>query len=171
MDVMMPTDTAAPEAAPGGAAPAAPPAAPPHTVSHMFGEIVWLLTQSPIHRHLKLADLEWLVMPPLLAEQYRIYRDGTKPVGVVTWGYLSEEAEARLTAGERPQVGDWKSGDRCWIIDLVAPTTTAENLLAARMLDDLRQTALKGKAFKLQQTDPKTGERKVVEVGALQDSE
>ncbi|MDZ5650024.1 toxin-activating lysine-acyltransferase [Nitrospirillum sp. BR 11828] len=160
MDVMMPTDTA-----PGGAATAAtdtPPPPVPHTVSHLFGEIVWLLTQSPLHRHLKLADLEWLVMPPLLAEQVRIYRDGAKPVGVVTWGYLSEEAEARLTAGERPQVADWKSGDRCWIIDLVAPTATAENLLAPRMLDDLRQTALKGKTFKLQQTDPKTGERKVV---------
>ncbi|MDE1147151.1 MAG: toxin-activating lysine-acyltransferase [Azospirillaceae bacterium] len=136
----------------------------PHTVSHMFGELVWLLTQSPLHRQLKVADLEWLVMPPLLAEQYRIFRDGTKPVGVVTWAYLSEEAEGRLLSGQRPQVADWKSGDRCWIIDLVAPTTTAENLLAPRMLDDLRQTALKGKTFKLQQTDPNTGERKIVSI-------
>jgi hemolysin-activating ACP:hemolysin acyltransferase len=27
----------------------------PHTVSHMFGEIVWLMTQSPLHRHFALA--------------------------------------------------------------------------------------------------------------------
>nr|WP_246463059.1 toxin-activating lysine-acyltransferase [Nitrospirillum iridis] len=112
-----------------------------------------------------MADLEWLVMPPLLAEHYRIYRDGNQPVGVATGAaYLSEEAEGRLTGGGRPQVGDWKSGDRCWIVDLVASTTMAENLLAPRILDDLRQTALKGKTFKLQQTDPKAGERKAEEV-------
>ncbi len=36
------------------------------TVSHLLGEITWLLTQSPLHKALQIGDLEWLVMPALI---------------------------------------------------------------------------------------------------------
>jgi hypothetical protein len=29
-----------------------------HTSSHAFGEIVWLLSQSPLYKHFKISDLE-----------------------------------------------------------------------------------------------------------------
>lgn len=56
------------------------------TVSHMLGEMVWVLAQSPAHKHFSLADLEWLVIPPLMLEQYKVFRDnGKAPVGVALW--------------------------------------------------------------------------------------
>jgi cytolysin-activating lysine-acyltransferase len=140
-----------------------PPAAVPLTVSHMFGEMAWLLTQSPTHKHYSLADLEWMVMPALLLQQYRVFRDGARPVGVALWAFLSEEAEVRLADGKshiRPD--EWKSGDRCWLIDLVAPFSTAENQMIGRMLTDLSQTVLKGREFKFWRTDPATGKRKAI---------
>jgi cytolysin-activating lysine-acyltransferase len=62
------------------------------TLSHMLGEMVWLLSQSPIHRHLSLADLEWLIMPPLLLEQFRVFRGEATPVGLALWAYLTPAA-------------------------------------------------------------------------------
>jgi len=42
------------------------------TIGRMLGDIVWLMSQSPAHKHFSLADLEWMVMPPLALGQYRI---------------------------------------------------------------------------------------------------
>lgn len=45
-----------------------------HTVSHMLGEVTWLLTQIPTHKHVRLADMEWMILPALMLEQYRVFR-------------------------------------------------------------------------------------------------
>jgi cytolysin-activating lysine-acyltransferase len=139
------------------------PDSAPHTVSHMFGEIVWLMTQSPAHKHYALADLEWMVMPAVLLNQYRLFHDQGRPVGAALWAFLSEEAEAKLSLNPpRLRPDEWKSGDRCWLVDLIAPGATEENKLAALMLEDLRRTALKGQAFRFHRTDPATRKREVV---------
>ena len=81
------------------------------TVSHMLGEIVWLLTQSPTHKHFAMTDLEWLIMPPLLLEQYRVFHGETTPVGLALWAWLSPEAEAKLNAGAgRLRPDEWRAG-------------------------------------------------------------
>ena len=69
---------------------------PTKTMGSMIGEIVWLMSQSPVHKHLSLADLEWILMPPVILGQYKLFRDGQKPVGAALWGYLSVEAEEKL---------------------------------------------------------------------------
>jgi cytolysin-activating lysine-acyltransferase len=142
------------------------PESAPHTVSHMLGEIVWLMTQSPLHKHFALADLEWMVMPPILLRQFRLFHDKGRPVGVALWAFLSDDAEAKLSLSPvRIRPDEWKSGDRCWLIDLIAPLATTENKLTAAMLVDLQQTALKGQAIRFHRTDPATGKREVVLVG------
>jgi cytolysin-activating lysine-acyltransferase len=140
--------------------------APPRTVSHMFGEMVWVMTQSPLHKHFALADLEWMVMPSLLLEQYRVFRDNERPVGVAFWAFVSEEVEDKVKQGRgRLRPDEWRSGDRGWLVELVAPFATAENQMVPRMLTDLHAIAFKGKPFSFVQTDPKTGERQVHTVG------
>ena len=185
-------DKREPKAA-NGAAPAAPPKP---TVSHMLGEMTWLLQQSPLHRHFSIADLEWMIMPPLMLEQYRIFRGnpnppkegeeatpGTTPMGLALWAMLGQEAEQKLNdmvmggpmSGKGGPVklrpDEWRSGDRLWLIDLIAPFATAENKLAQVMLADLTQNGLKhvlpkarDGVLKLHKTDPKTGKREVLEV-------
>ena len=116
------------------------------TVAHMLGEIVWVLAQSPTHKHFSLADLEWLVVPPLMLEQYRVFRDAKNaPIGVALWAYLDEAAEASLEAGNAKLRPDqWKSGDRLWLVELVAAQALENNFLHARMLTDLTQGTLRG---------------------------
>ncbi|MFN2260047.1 MAG: toxin-activating lysine-acyltransferase [Parasphingopyxis sp.] len=140
------------------------------TVSHLFGEITWLFTQSSIHKVLPISVLETLAMPAILNEQLFVFRDGDQPVGVALWAYCNEAAEKKLDAGVLSKgnmftLEDWKSGDRIWLVDLVAPFTNDQNRQADIMLADLVSGPLKGKAFKYHRTD-RTGKREVVQVDA-----
>ena len=115
------------------------------TVASVMGEIVWLMTQSPVHKHLFLADLEWLVMPPVLLSQYRIFRVQDRPVGVAFWAFLTEEAEARLKGGNpRLRPDEWKAGDRAWLIELVAPFGKPEV-----MLRDVKESIFKNEKLRI----------------------
>lgn len=160
-----------------GAAPAATTAdhAAVPTIAAVLGEIAWLMSQSPAHRQLFIADLEWLIMPPLLLGQFRLFhapaaapshaavqsppitgmatsgavpasggasRETQRPIGVVLWALVDAEVEARLAAGGarlRPQ--DWRSGDRLWVVEVIAAAGAAAPgaPLAEAMVADLKR--------------------------------
>lgn len=70
------------------------------------------------------------VMTPVLLQQFRLFYDKDKPIGVVLWASVSEEVEANLSRGTtklRPQ--DWKSGDRLWVVEVIAPFGGAEEMV------------------------------------------
>src|SRR6201995_51661 len=97
-------------------------ALPPKTVSQVFGEITWLMTQSPRHKAIPLGDLEWLLMPAILLRQFRIFYKGEQPVGVALWALVDDLVAKRIDAGDnRLSVMEWKSGSNKRIFELVAP--------------------------------------------------
>ena len=113
--------------------------------NQVLGQISWLMMRSPTHRHLFLADLEWLLMPPLLMRQFRIFRQNQIPVGFVSWARMSEDAEKRfMENGHRLRPGDWNSGDHPWIVDVVTPFGGAP-----RMLRSIRETVFPDEEVKL----------------------
>src|SRR5262249_31485039 len=158
-----------------------PPGAP-RTVAEALGQIVWVLSQAAVHREMKIKDLEWSFMPPILHEQFRIFTFGPlpglpadavkalapaglsqksleqMPLGVAIWAKLSAEAEQRLEKGERLKPEDWKSGERVWLVELVSPFATTENKLLEAMLIDLAQGPFSKTAFSLHKADPKSGQ-------------
>lgn len=157
-----------------GSSPSGTGAAPgiqPPTVSHMLGEMTWLLTQSPLHRALAIGDLEWLVMPALIHQQFYVFRDGDQPVGLALWAKCGPEAVRKLEGGmvepeNRLTLEEWADGDQIWLVDLIAPFTTAENHQREIMMADLISGPLAGKTFNFHQTDPQTGKRSVQRVEA-----
>ncbi|MBP2303552.1 toxin-activating lysine-acyltransferase [Azospirillum picis] len=115
------------------------------TLATVFGEAAWLLTQSPRHKHLFLSDLEWMVMPPFLLQQFRTFRSGERLVGLALWASVSEEVVKRLEAGSTKLAPtDWKSGDRLWLVELVTPFGQQE-----AMVEDLKVNGLPGWSFKM----------------------
>ena len=144
-----PSDTIFTKPAPEGAA---------KKMSEVLGEIVWLMSQSPLHKQLFISDTEWLVMTPMLLQQFRLFYDNQKPVGVIFWANASEEVEARLAAGTtrmRPQ--DWKSGDRLWVVEAIAPFGGAEE-----MVKDLKTKVFPEREIKALSVGPKGREVRVV---------
>jgi len=141
------------------------------TVSHLFGEMTWLLTQSPLHRGFSIGDLEWLVMPALIHQQFYLFRDGQQPVGLAMWAKCTPEAVAKLDKGmiepeNRLALEEWNGGDQVWLVDLIAPFANAENKQRELMIADLISKPLKGIEFRFHQTDPATGKRVVQTVAA-----
>jgi cytolysin-activating lysine-acyltransferase len=164
------------------------PAGAPKTIAEALGQITWLFSQSPIHKHLAIGDLEWSVMPAIMVEQFRIFTFGplpgleqmkpedfmhglTKegleqmPLGVAFWGWLSEAAEAKVDAGQRLDPQDWKSGDRLWLLELISPFANTDNKLSEAMLADLLQGPFAGKRFSLHRTDPVSGVKSKLTLG------
>lgn len=102
------------------------------SLDEVLGQVARLMAASPKHKHLFLADLEWLVMPPMALGQARLLRDEQgRPFAFACWARVSEEVEQRLQAGNpRLKPEDWRSGDRPWLIDLVAPEQAVPTVLA-----------------------------------------
>lgn len=96
----------------------------------LLGPIAWLYQQSPFHKHFFLSDLEWLVMPPLMSDQFKLFLKEEAPVAYASWAYVSEDVEKRILAGQyRLAPHEWRSGDRLLVIDLLSPFGGNEALL------------------------------------------
>lgn len=144
---------------------------PALTVSHFLGEMTWLLSQSPLHRSFVIADLEWLIMPALLLEQFYLFRDGDRPVGLMTWARCDANAVEKLGRGmiepeNRLTLEEWQSGDAIWLVDMLAPFATDENRHLELMMADLISGPLAGQEFYFQQADVQTGQRHVRTIAA-----
>jgi cytolysin-activating lysine-acyltransferase len=102
------------------------------TVATILGEIVWLMSQSPTHKQMFISDLEWLVMPPVLLQQYRLFYGPDRPIGALFWGFVDDACEDRLKSGggnARLRAQDWKAGENLWIVDILAPFGGADEMI------------------------------------------
>lgn len=136
------------------------------TVSHFLGEMTWLLSQSQLHADLRIKDLEWLIMPPLALEQFYLFRDGGKPVGLALWARCGNEAVKKLQnpyslGFPKLDLQDWNSGDETWLIDLICPFATSENRQRDLMIADLIVKPLAGVDLHMHHLG-EDGERQVV---------
>ena len=121
-----------------------------------FAQIVTILLRSPSHRHFAIADLEWLVVPPLTLGQFVIAEakaqaDGPGfPVAMALWATVSPETDLRLsenlTSPIRLRPDEWKSGDIMWLIDAVG-----EPRVLTGLVQQLAENAFKGRPIKLRQ--------------------
>lgn len=90
-------------------------------VMERLGEAVWLMLRSPGYRQADLARVEALFLTPILLDQLRVFRRGSRPVGLVAWAFLDEEAEARYLRTGVLGSRDWQGGTRLWFTDFLAP--------------------------------------------------
>ena len=118
-----------------------------------LGPVLLLYMQSSHRRYSFIGDLEWLLMPPLVAGQCKLFMKEEYPTSFISWAFLSKEAEQRLFQnGGKLRPEDWNCGDRLWIIDIIAPFGGVEH-----MLHDLQTTEFPGRVLYLAAPDPKTG--------------
>ena len=118
-----------------------------------MGPVIMLYLQSSHRRYQFIGDLEWLLLPPLVTGQCKLYMKKEYPISFISWAFLDEAAEKRLFAnGGKLRPEDWKSGDRLWLMDVVAPFGGVEN-----MLRDIQKNEFPGQVVRLLAPDPKTG--------------
>ena len=137
-----------------------------------FTQVIGVLMRSPHYRRYTLSDLEWLVIPPLLAGQFRIGEvkpdksQGAMPVAVVLWAFVSDEVDKRLMETEeasfqlKPE--EWKSGDIPWLVH-----AAGETRFVRHVVDELTKTTLKGRQIKVLARD-QDGKSKVHVLGVAE---
>lgn len=125
----------------------------PPAAAEVLGQITWLMLNSQQHRHVFLADYEWLILPAVLRKQFRLIRQDEKPVAVVLWAYMSEEAEQRMLSGTRKLAPtEWASKDGApWIFDVIAPFGGHEHAIQG-VIDSV----FAGREVKMLAVDPET---------------
>jgi cytolysin-activating lysine-acyltransferase len=112
-------------------------------------QIIGVLMRSQHFRQYTLGDLEWLVIPPVLAGQYRIGEVKTKkegatlPVAVLLWAKVSPEVDERLTQSDTPTIRlkpeEWTSGNILWLTH-----AAGEPRFVRHLLKQISETAFKG---------------------------
>jgi len=119
-----------------------------------FAQIVSVLARSPAHKFFTLADLEWLVIPPLMTGQYAVAEAKAQaegpavPVAIVLWAKVSSEVDTRLCENLavpiRLRPDEWRSGEIPWLVDAVGDARVLPGFLK-----QLAETAWKGRAPKM----------------------
>ena len=105
----------------------------------MLGPIMWLYARDANKRWAFVAEQDWLLIPPLILDQCKLYTKQDIPWAYCSWAKVSDVIHARLQSGQaKIGPGEWQSGPHYWLIDLVAPFGEAD-----KILDDLRRTSLK----------------------------
>lgn len=141
-------------------APAAANAAPPTEINpelaakiaavrthirESFGKVAMAMMMLPRYRSQTLADLQHLILEPLMRDRVAIaYPGGDKagPIadiaGLAIWASVNEEVDAKIReqvqAGTFPirlKAEDWNSGTINWLLDVIAPDQrTTANVIA-----------------------------------------
>lgn len=103
---------------------------PPDKMYQLMGEVLSLLTVSPLHRQFTVLDVPAIILPPIHLNQFRIYKNTKgKAVGLVTWAYFSKEVEEKYLNGQMIlPLEDWKSGDILYLTDFIAPYGDARKI-------------------------------------------
>ncbi len=139
-------------------------------MAQSFTSIVAVLMRDPGFKSLRIADLEWLVIPPVLSGQWRVAHARQKepepapekpapmgnmlmPVAAALWASVSPEIDMRLSSNlDKPiqlRPNEWLSGQHLWLIALAG-----DRRVLPKFLRQLEETEFKGKTVKLRTNGP-----------------
>jgi cytolysin-activating lysine-acyltransferase len=129
-----------------------------------LSNIVALMIRDPKFRVMKIADLEWLVMPAIVSGQWQLAQGTTPagekkpgapaqpgrmfPVAAALWARVSPAVDARLSSNlDKPMMlkpQEWTSGDIVWIIAVPGQAQYLKNFL-----QHLQTSIFKGRTVKI----------------------
>lgn len=111
--------------------------------------------RAPQTRDMKIADIEWLLVPALKNQQIAIAEaklkdsPGVVPVAVLLWATVSPDVERRMTAEKSPvphlEAADWKSGDIPWIVAALGPADILRTMIAQLVSGPLAGRRIRGR--------------------------
>lgn len=126
-------------------------------VRESFGKVVMAMMMLPRYRNQTLADLQHLVLEPLIRDRIAIAYPGKTETpavadvaGLAIWASVSEEVDGRIReqiqAGTFPvrlKAEDWTSGDINWLLDVIAPDQRATTSVIANFKQVVKDGGLR----------------------------
>lgn len=131
-----------------------------------FAQVVAVLMRDPNFRKLPLGDLEWLVLPPLMAGQFRLAhlqapqtgngKEGQGmmvPVAVALWARVSDALDKQLSENldqsARLPTDKWASGNKIWLM-----AAAGDPRAIPAFLEQLAKADFKGQEVKMRRRGP-----------------
>ena len=118
-----------------------------------IGDLVVVLPRSSAHKHYSLADIEWMVVPPVSAGQFYVVEAMDKQQGyrasvaAVTWAFVSEEVDHTLQQqvgqSRRLRPDQWNNGPIGWLIDAAGDVVGVRTALEWLAADPFKDRPLK----------------------------
>lgn len=138
-------------------------------MAQAFAQVVAVLMRDANFRNLRIGDLEWLVLPPIMAGQFRlghaakpaeekVRQPGVRiPVTVALWARVSAQIDKEFSEDlDKPmqlRPNQWASGEHIWIM-----ATAGDRRAIPHFLKELAQTVFKDQHVKMRM---RTGDGKV----------
>jgi cytolysin-activating lysine-acyltransferase len=124
----------------------------------IMGPALWLYGRDPVRKFSFIADMDWMLLPPVILDQCQLVAKDGIPAGFFTWAFVNDAIDTRLRSGvARLAPHEWKSGPHLWLIDMVSPFGPADE-----MVTNLLQGVLSGHAASALLPDPAQGGRLTV---------
>ena len=138
-----------------------------------FSQIIAVLMRDPNFRNMRLADLEWLVIPAVMSGQFRLAQmpapqgktEGQAsgkgqdnsgvliPVAVTLWARVSDAMDKTLSSNldkeMRLRPTDWASGDNVWLM-----AVAGDKRAVPKFLEQLHEKEFKGKPVRMRVRGP-----------------
>ncbi|MBO0881280.1 MAG: toxin-activating lysine-acyltransferase [Mycobacterium sp.] len=136
-------------------------------MAQSFAQIVAVLMRDPSYKDLRVSDLEWLVLPAIMAGQFRLAHSPTPvdpgkkadhagvliPVAAALWARVSPAVDKSLSESLDKQVrlspGAWTSGDILWMM-----AVAGDRRATPAFLKQLQEKEFKGKQVKMRLRSP-----------------
>lgn len=164
-----PSQQVSPVAEPGTKAAVNPRDARHARMSQSFSQVVAVLMRDANFRNLRLADLEWLVLPAIMSGQFKLgharaqpgadkSKDGGTfiPVAVAMWARVSPAIDKAMSENlDKPvqlKANQWMSGDIPWLI-----AVAGDQRMIPTFLKQLTEEEFKGKHVKMRARTPDGG--------------
>ena len=107
-----------------------PPFPDTNTFASVLGQAVWLMTVSKAHRDLQINQIEELVTPAVLLQQFKMYFKEKQPIAFISWAAVSDEVKARFDAGDtKLAANEWRSGKNIVVVQCVSPFSEEKSVL------------------------------------------
>ena len=126
-----------------------------HRINATIGQIVLAMSVVPRYRHHSLADIQTMVLEPLIRDRIAIAQSKEETAegamgplaGIAIWASVSDEVDAKvreqIKGGAFPvrlKPEEWVSGDKIWLLDVIAPSQK----LASAVLVNFKQVVKEG---------------------------
>lgn len=103
-------------------------------LTHSVVDGLYLFNQSPAHLGYTLDEFNRYFVYPLLAGKARIFYEGDRPIGLVTWVWLTdEESDGFLNLDWSPSEETYArdEGEQLWGVEFIAPYGHARQIMRA----------------------------------------
>lgn len=125
-------------------------------VRESFGKVVMAMMMLARYRHQTVADLQHLVLEPLIRDRIAIAQSAQADpaiadvAGLAIWASVSEEVDVQIReqirAGVFPvrlKAEDWTSGSINWLLDVIAPDSRSTASVIANFKQVVKEGSLR----------------------------